>query len=68
MGVKGGRVLRLTTIPPSAVQLSEENTGASMSHGLLQGWLYYLLPIAYLLTTYLTTLSVVQTLQRLVVE
>jgi hypothetical protein len=42
-GVKGGRHVRLTTLPPSVSQLSRENVGASMSHnpvglhGLLQG-------------------------------
>jgi hypothetical protein len=42
-GVKGGRHVRLTTLPPSVSRLSSENVGASMSHnpmglhGLLQG-------------------------------
>jgi hypothetical protein len=42
-GVKGGRRLRLTTLPPSVRQLSRQNVGASTSHspmglhGLLQG-------------------------------
>jgi hypothetical protein len=42
-GVKGGRRVRLTTLPPSVSRLSRENMGASMSHnpmglyGLSQG-------------------------------
>jgi hypothetical protein len=44
--VKGGRRVRLTTLPPSVSQLSRENVGASTSHnpmglhGLLQGQHY----------------------------
>jgi hypothetical protein len=47
-GVKVGRHVRLTTLPPSVSQLSRENVGASNSrntmglHGLLQGQLYLL--------------------------
>jgi hypothetical protein len=42
-GVKGGRRVRLTTLPPYVRRLSKENEGASTSHnpmgfhGLLQG-------------------------------
>jgi hypothetical protein len=42
-GVRGGRRVRLTTLPPSVSRLSIENVGASTSHnpmglhGLLQG-------------------------------
>jgi hypothetical protein len=42
-GVKGGRRVRQTTLPPSVSRLSRENVGASTSHnpmgllGLLQG-------------------------------
>jgi hypothetical protein len=45
-GVKGGRRVKLTTLPPSVSRLSRQNVGASTSHhpmglhGLLQGWLY----------------------------
>jgi hypothetical protein len=45
-GGKGGRRLRLTTLPPSASRLSTEKVGASTSHnpmglhGLLQGEFY----------------------------
>jgi hypothetical protein len=45
-GIKGGRRVRLTTLPPSVSRLSRENVGASTSHnpmdlhGLLQGQLY----------------------------
>jgi hypothetical protein len=47
LGVKGGQHVRLTSLPPSASQLSRENVGASTSHnrmglhGLLQGYLYF---------------------------
>jgi hypothetical protein len=43
VGVKGGRDVRLKTIPPSVSQVSKVNVGASTSlnpmglHGLLQG-------------------------------
>jgi hypothetical protein len=42
-GVKGGRRVRLTTLPPSVSRLFKENVEASISdnpvglHGLLQG-------------------------------
>jgi hypothetical protein len=45
-GVKGGRRIRLATLPPSVSRLSRENVGASTSHspmdlhGLLQWELY----------------------------
>jgi hypothetical protein len=45
-GVKGGRRVRLTTLPPSVSRLFKENVGASTFHkptslhGLLQGQLY----------------------------
>jgi hypothetical protein len=47
-GLKGGRRVRLTILPPSVSRLSRENVGASTSHipmglyTLLQRWLYLL--------------------------
>jgi hypothetical protein len=46
LGVKGGRRVRLTTLPSPVSRLSRENVGASTSHNpmglhdLLQGQLY----------------------------
>jgi hypothetical protein len=34
-GVKSGRRVSLTTLPPSVSRLSRENVGASMSHNLM---------------------------------
>jgi hypothetical protein len=53
--VKGGRRVRLTTLPPSVSRLSKENVGASTSHnpmglhGLLQGYLYIFCTFYYIL-------------------
>jgi hypothetical protein len=49
-GVKGGRLVRLTTLPTSESRLFREDVGASISHnpmglhGLLKGQLYYFMP------------------------
>jgi hypothetical protein len=48
VGVKGGRRVRLTPLPPSVSRLSREDVGASMSHnpmglhGVLEEYLFYL--------------------------
>jgi hypothetical protein len=54
-GVKGGRRVSLTTLPPSVNLLSRENVGVSISHypmglhALLQGKLYLFTFIGVLL-------------------
>jgi hypothetical protein len=63
-GVKGGRRVRLTTLPPSVSRLSRQNVGASTSHnpmgphGLLQGQLYlYLSTFRFYEREYVNQLS-----------